>query len=254
MTNSADFRLVFDRIPEQFDVWRPRYGDELFTDLIRETQLGPGKTALEIGQGTGQATEPVLKTGCSYLAIELGEHLAAVMRRKFSAYDNFRLVNDDFETHDFGMERFDLVYSAAAIQWIPEDIAFPKSYALLKNGGTLAMMRIHSDYKSPNEALYKEIQKVYAAYFHPEREYTCHLEYENATNYGFADFRHREYYRTREYDADGYVSLIGTHCDHIVLQEPDRSRFFEGVRKAIQNAGGKILVRDTIALDLAKKP
>ena len=29
-----DFRKTFDRIPDQFDKWRPRYCDELFRDII----------------------------------------------------------------------------------------------------------------------------------------------------------------------------------------------------------------------------
>jgi hypothetical protein len=35
------------------------------------------------------------------------------MKNKFSAYANFSIVNDDFVTHDFGKDQFDLVYSAA---------------------------------------------------------------------------------------------------------------------------------------------
>ena len=70
-----DFRKIFDTIPEEFDRWRPRYCPELFADLAEYGQLGPGKEVLEVGPGTGQATEPVLRTGCSYTAIELGEHL-----------------------------------------------------------------------------------------------------------------------------------------------------------------------------------
>lgn len=71
-----DFRRVFNSIPEEFDKWRTRYCDELFNHVIEYSKLDSGKTALEIGSGTGQATEPILKTGCSYLAIELGENLA----------------------------------------------------------------------------------------------------------------------------------------------------------------------------------
>lgn len=43
--------------------------------------------------------------------------------------------------HDFGNQKFDMIYSAATIQWIPEEIAFSKAFDLLKPGGTLAMMR-----------------------------------------------------------------------------------------------------------------
>ena len=48
-----DFRKTFDRIPDQFDKWRPRYCDELFRDIIEYANIGPGKSVIEIGPGTG---------------------------------------------------------------------------------------------------------------------------------------------------------------------------------------------------------
>ena len=56
-----DFRKIFDTIPEEFDKWCPRYCDELFYNIIEHSNLNSNKAALEIGPGTGQATEPILK-------------------------------------------------------------------------------------------------------------------------------------------------------------------------------------------------
>lgn len=166
-----EFRKVFDTIPEQFDKYRPRYSAELFSDLIAYAGIGPGKTVLEIGSGTGQATDPVLDTGCGYNAIELGENLYEMMKRKYGNYPNFNIVNDDFITYDFGDQKFDMIYSAATIQWISEEIAFSKTFDLLNPGGTLAMMITKSDYKTGNEDLYNKIQQVYFEYLKPETEY-----------------------------------------------------------------------------------
>jgi 16S rRNA A1518/A1519 N6-dimethyltransferase RsmA/KsgA/DIM1 with predicted DNA glycosylase/AP lyase activity len=164
-----DFRKVFDNnvSPEDFDKWRTRYCNKLFADVIEHSKLGIGKKALEIGPGTGQATEPILNTGCSYLAIELGENFTEDMKNKFGSHDNFQIVNADFETYDFGKNKFDLVYSAATIQWIPEEIAFTKVNNILKSNGTLAMFMTHTDNKSSNEALYQKIQEVYSHYSCP---------------------------------------------------------------------------------------
>lgn len=208
-------RKVFDTIPEKFDKWRPRYCNKVFADIIKHSQLDCGKSALEIGPGTGQATKPILKTGCNYLAIELGEHLAEYTKDKFKSYDNFHIVNDDFEPHNFGRQKFDLVYSAATIQWIPEKIGFSRAFDLLKSGGTFAMMLMKGDYKTPNEALYDKIQEVYDEYFRPETPYTQRLAYNNAVNYGFVDFECRKYYSRREFNADDYVSYLGTHLSYI---------------------------------------
>lgn len=250
-----DFRKIFDTIPEEFDKWRPRYCDELFNDLIKHSKLGPGKTALEIGPGTGQATEPILKTGCDYLAIELGENLAEFMNNKFKVYDNYRLVNADFELYDFGENKFDLVYSAAAFQWIKEDIGYPKVFDILKSGGTFAHFGTGGRYGiDDNDPLYVKIQGVYSEYFKPETEYTCKLDFNSAEKYGFINIEERYYDKTREYTADEYVKYIGTHSDHISLIEPYKSKFYAGIKDVILSLGNKITLYDKIMLRLAKKP
>jgi phosphoribulokinase len=80
------------------------------------------------------------------------------------------------------------------------------------------------------------------------------LDYEAREKYGFVGLECRQYYKKREYNADDYVSLIGTHSDHLTLQEPYRSKFFEGIKEVIVNAGNKITLYDKIVLYLAKKP
>jgi SAM-dependent methyltransferase len=249
-----EFRKIFDTIPDAFDKYRPRYSEALFADLIAYADIGAGKQVLELGPGTGQATEPILKTGCDYLAIELGEHLAAKMQENFGAYPNFSLICDDFITHDFGEAKFDMIYSAATIQWIPEEIAFSKTFSLLKPGGVLAMMLTKSDYRAPNEELYQAIQKVYQEHWHPEEHYSRKFVYANAVNYGYVDFERREFAGRRVMTADEYVAFSGTHCDHIDIPEPHKTAFFEGLRNAVLAAGDKIVFEDTYVLMLVRKP
>lgn len=251
---SVEFRKIFDTIPEQFDCYRPRYRDELFADMIAMAQIGPGKTVLEIGPGTGQATEPILKTGCDYLGIELGEHLAAFMQNKFGSYSNFQLTVDDFITHDFDGQKFDVVYSAATIQWIPEEIAFPKVFNLLKPGGMLVMMLTRSDYRTPNEELYQDIQKVYSEHFKPTEQYKGGFQYQNCLNYGFEGFEVREYPSRREMNAEQFAAYSGTHCTHLVIEEDHRKAFFDGLKKVIHSYGNKIAINDTYVMMTAYRP
>ena len=126
-----DFRKTFDKIPESFDKYRPRYCKELFQELEMVCGLNSEKKVLEIGPGTGQATGTILMTGCDYTGIELGENFTSFMKDKFGHIHNFHIVNADFETYNFNENIYDLVYSAATIQWIPEKIAFTKIYKML---------------------------------------------------------------------------------------------------------------------------
>ncbi|MCR4960672.1 MAG: methyltransferase domain-containing protein [Lachnospiraceae bacterium] len=250
-----EFRRVFDTIPDQFDKFRPRYSEELFAFLNDHAGIGPGKRVLEIGPGTGQATEPVLRTGCEYHAIELGEHLYRKMKEKYGMLPNFNIVNDDFITHDFGDMKFDMIYSAATIQWIPQDIAFSKTFELLKPGGTLAMMLTSSEYRSDNEMLYDKIQALYDEYYKPDIPYTHgKFSYTAAPEYGFSAVDRHEFKGQRIFTADEYVQFSGTHCDHIVIPDPIRSEFFKKMKNAVLEAGDRIVFNDTYILYLTKKP
>ena len=250
-----EFRRIFDTIPDQFDKFRPRYSEELFSFLNEHVGIGPGKRVLEIGPGTGQATEPVLRTGCEYHAIELGEHLCRKMQEKYGDLPNFDIVNDDFITHDFGDMKFDMVYSAATIQWIPEEIAYSKTFDLLKPGGTLAMMFTTSEYKSENESLYEKIQALYDKYYKPEISYTHRkFDYTAAPKYGYLGVDKYEFKGQRIFNAEEYVQFSGTHCDHMVIPEPLRSEFFGGLKNAVLDAGDRIVFNDTYVLYLTKKP
>ncbi len=250
----TDFRKTFDKIPDAFDKYRPRYCKELFLELETVCGLDALKKVLEIGPGTGQATEPVLNTGCDYTAIELGENFTAHMQKAFGHYPNFRIINGDFETYGFPDNEYDLIYSAATIQWIPEEIAFSKTYRMLKPGGWLAMFMTRSDEVSANPSLRAEIDKVYDAHFRVKQSYACRLDYEAALNYGFQDLRYSEWKKVRRLSAEEYLCYISTHCAHITLEEPYRSRFYHGIREAVLAAGGEIEIRDTIPLYLVRKP
>lgn len=193
-----DFRKTFDKIPENFDKYRPRYCKGLFQELEMICGLNPEKKELEIGPGTGQATEPILKTGCDYTAIELGENFTSFLKDKFGCYQNFHIVNADFEKYSFNENIYDLVYSAATIQWIPEEIAFTKTYSMLKPGGYLAMFMTRSDEASTNKPLRDEIDKVYDKYFRVKQRYNCKMDYKNVLNYGFEDLKYKEWKSVRK--------------------------------------------------------
>ena len=250
---TLDPRTPFDSVPEAFDRWRPRYCDGLFDCVAARAALGPGRRSLEIGPGTGQATEFALRTGADCMAVELGANLAAVCERKFARYPNFRLVRGDFAAIPFEPASFDLVYSAATIQWIGEEVAYPRCRDLLRPGGTLAMFFTKSDYRTPNPALYADIQKVYDEWYRTDTPYTKRFDYENAGAWGFRDMERREFPFRRTYSAEDYVAFIGTHSDHIGIRPNCREPFFGGIRAAIERHGGSLEVVGAYILYLWSK-
>lgn len=91
-------------------------------------------------------------------------------------------------------------------------------------------------------------------YFKPEIGYKHgSFKYTNAINCGYVDFEQREYFGKREFTADEYAAFCGTHCDRIVIPEPYRSKFFDGLREAVSEAGNKIVFHDTFRNEQSAK-
>lgn len=250
---------TFHTVAEEYNRWRPGYVPELYQDLFAYKPLNKSSSALEIGIGTGQATAPVLETGCALTAVELGDSLAEIARRKFSRYPRFTVIHTAFQAYARPDESFDLIYAAGSFHWIPEEIGYPKVYRMLKRGGAFARFAVHPYYRKGNEPMYTDIQKVYAAYMprsSPSDEYTEEDARKRAaigSKYGFTDVSYRLYRRTREYTAQEYTALIATYSDHIALEESKREGLLKGIREAIEKHGGIIRLHDTIDLELMRK-
>lgn len=110
-----------------------------------------------------------------------------------------------------------------------------------------------SDARSATPALKNGIDRVYAQFFRVSQHYNCRMRYENALYYGFMDL-YREWHKARTLTAEEYVGRISTHCDHIPLEEPYCSRFYNAARKAVLDTGSEIVIHATIPLHLLRNP
>lgn len=253
-------RRSFNEDAANYDKWRPGYPDGVFEEVVRYSGIGPGKRALEIGIGTGQATGPILKTGCAVTAVELGENLAAYVKEKFRESMNLTVQNLPFEDFEEPDGSFDLIYSATAFHWIPEEIGFPKVFRLLKSGGTLALWWNRPLPAGPEE-LRQEIQRVYDRYRpeiarRPDEDKTSLYRKirETVLSHGFTEPEFRLYRAERTFQADGYVQLLNTYSDHRTAALQAREAFESGIRQAILSHGNRITISDSIDLYLARKP
>ena len=90
---------TFNTQAERYQRLRPGYVPELYEEIFRRVLLDETSTAVEVGIGGGQATEPVLKTGCQVIAVEYGDQLAELCRQRFRDYPNFQAVTCKFEDY-----------------------------------------------------------------------------------------------------------------------------------------------------------
>ncbi len=265
MPETKGLEWTFDTVASAYEKFRPGYPDALYKTIFNYTALNASCYAAEIGIGGGQATLPILKTGCNLTAIEYGREFSTLCREKFKEYPNFSVITNKFEDTLFSDDTYDLVYSASAFHWIPESIGYTKVFSMLKSGGTFARFANHPYRDKGNLPLLEEMDRIYGEYYYkfynkkqePPIEYSEEQAIQKAKiaeKYGFADIKYALFYRTRIFTASEYCALLGTYSDHIAIQENIRKEFFSKIEDAINAHGGSITVYDTIDLQLARKP
>lgn len=254
---------TFDTVAVAYEKLRPGYVDELYQTIFEYKPIDDTSRVVEIGIGGGQATLPFLKTGCKLTAIDYGENFCEICREKFKEYPSFFAISGKFEDIDLDGE-YDLVYSASAFHWIPEEIGYKKVYDMLKDGGVFARFANHPFRDKEKAELSAEMDRIYAEYYckyhnkepKPLIEYTEQQAYDRALiaeKYGFTDVQYKLYHRTRTFSAKEYIMLLGTYSDHIAIEEYIRNEFFSKIEEAINRHGGEITIYDTIDLQLARK-
>lgn len=265
MASNQDLSWTFDTVASVYDKFRPGYVTELYQEIFHYIPIHSSSKVVEIGIGSGQATLPVLQTGCELTAVEYGAHFSELCRKKFQDYPKFSVVTGKFEDAEFCDDSYDLVFSATAFHWIPEEIGYPKVFSMLKSGGTFARFANHPMIDQSNPTLTEEINQIYQKYYyqhHKQKKKTPIVYGEEhakqlssiAQKYGFIDTRYAIFRRTRTFSAEEYSALLGTYSDHIALEETLRKEFFSLIEKAINHHGGTVTICDTIDLQLARKP
>jgi len=120
-----------------YDRYRPRYPEEVFTLILHETGATRGDTVVEIGAGTGIATKPLSDLGLDIVAVEPARELAAVAAAKLG--ENGRVVVGRFE--DCALPDHVKVLTAFnSWHWVDPTVAMERAARLLEGGGWLALV------------------------------------------------------------------------------------------------------------------
>lgn len=251
---------TFNTEAERYEKMRPGYVSELYDDIFKYISIGKASNVVEIGIGGGQATLPILKSGCKLTAVEYGDNLAELCRQKFKEFSGFSAVTATFEDFAGDDNSYDFIYSASAFHWIPEEIGYTKVFKMLKSGGAFARFANHPYKDKGREGIHEALQKIYSVYMPgslaPDeyREEDAKKRADIAQKYGFVDISYKLYHRTRTFHSKEYIALLGTYSDHIAIEENTRKKLFSEIENAIDNLGGQITIYDTIDLQLARKP
>jgi SAM-dependent methyltransferase len=251
-------RQTFDEAAELYDRARPSYPPELFDDLAELAGLEPSSRILEIGCGTGQATEPLAERGYTMVAIDLGPALAAVARRRLARFGSVEVVVAAFETWPLPAQPFDAVVSATAFHWLDPAIRVPKSADALRAGGTLATIATHH-IAGGDEAFFAKVQACYERW-DPSTPPGLRLErpdeipfdqLERTGRFHPPTFRRYEWHMA--YSTSAYLDVLRTYSGHRALSPDARRHLLDCIAQLIDHDfGGTITKRYLTELRVAR--
>ena len=262
---TAEQRFTFDEIGDLYDRYRPGYPEDLFEDLLALSGISAGDRILEIGCGTGQATEPLARRGYAMSCLEPGPRLAAIARKNLAAFSGVDVQCETFESWRCEAAAFGLVFSAQAFHWLSPELRFARSAEALRPGGSLAVignavMVDRSPHGDSGGALREALDDAYARYAPSINGPPVTAWYaeqgpvpELFSNSGcFESVVARRYPWSHHYDTSDYLGLMETHSDHRLLPAEQRERLHAAIARALERSGGSIEVFYEANLYVAK--
>ena len=143
--------------------WDPgqyrRFRDERtqpFLDLLALVEPAPGMRALDLGCGTGELTRMLHER--LQARETLGLDSSPEMLRESAAFAGAGLGFEHGDIATFAAPGpYDLVFSNAALHWVPEHpVLFPRLAAILADGGQLAV-QMPANFDEPSHTVAREV-------------------------------------------------------------------------------------------------
>ena len=245
---SREQRLSFGDVATSYDQARPGYPSELLADLVAITGLDSESRVLEIGSGTGKATELLASVGCQILCVEPDPAMAAVAIKKFAGkrVDVVIAGFEDWDVTDPG--DFDLVLAAQVWHWVDGPEAFAKAASALGSSGWLALVWNTPGIDAEMRVQFNGVYESRAPHLVDRipgwlgKTDTRDWAQRIAASGLFGPAIHVEHPWRQSYSAERYTALMATQSDHLMLPAKQRDDVLAALADVIAGLGGAIVV------------
>jgi ubiquinone/menaquinone biosynthesis C-methylase UbiE len=254
--------LLFDRAAQEYDRARPSYPGSLVDTACAAAELSPGSPVVEVGCGTGKLTVALAERKLRVEAIDPGSRLLEIARRHTEG-SAVRLRVGRFEDAELPVGAFDAVFSSAAFHWVDPAVGWSKAARVLRGGGVLALLThvrsgTDAELRAGLHAAWRAIVPEAASW--PSRdaatiwkgvedrrgnvsEVWSWLEgHDLARPEAAALFEHAglaTVAEERQVSAEEYLTRVRTTSAYLQLDAGERRALEDGLRSAIDDAGGR---------------
>jgi SAM-dependent methyltransferase len=252
-------RFSFDGVADLYDAARPDYPAALFDDLTAAAGLRAGDPLLEVGCGTGKATQSFMRGGVRVTALDPGAAMIEAARRRTSGLGAVEFIQSTFEAWDAPVAAFRLIAAAQAWHWVAPEVGLAKAAGALRAEGALAIFG-NVPIGVPT-GLLEAFKGVYAAqapsllgpvkegWYLPDGPVRSLIAVSNL----FEPARHIAYAWSHSHTAESFTGLLTTLSDVRMLAPARRDGLLRGVAAAVEDYGGAFDLAYETHLYLAKR-
>lgn len=232
---------------EDYFAARPGYPDVLVDAAMQWAGLTEGDRMLEVGCGTGEATEAFAGRGLSIVAVERSEPMARLAQRRLAPFPHVDVRVADLEEVRLE-QRFSALLIATAYHWLdPETRAERCAAELVAEGALILLWHTHpppyTGYHEVSQFIYRNIVPDWEPPATPgmseEKVSGIVAELTESGRYDSVERRTHDWSHT--YDRDLYLRLLSTYSDHRLLAVERRTRLFAELAALIDTEfGGEV--------------
>jgi len=236
LTDWMEESKAFDQVADVYDRYRPNYPVELIDKIKDLSKIDANGHILEIGAGSGKATDQFIDVNAPMLCIEQGYHLVEKAKEKYQDNSKIQFVHQDFNDWEGDEHVFDLAFSAQAFHWILKPKGYKDLERYLKKTGLMAIFwnKYMLDDRKSTKALceltsrYKVLNLLDEEHLERFIDRTCDSivmsdVFEEVQFYGFP--------WEKEYTSEEFIGFLSTGNAYIGLKEEEKIK----LNKEIEN-------------------
>lgn len=225
-------RRGFQQGADAYERGRPGYPSEAIEWLVRQLGLGPGRTVIDVGAGTGKLTRELVPSGATVLAVEPVPAMRAILGE---VVPGARALEGTAEALPVADRAVDAVVVAQAFHWFDGPVALAEFHRVLRPGGRFAVVWNRRLRDQPLHRAISEIIEPYRG--HAPSHYGGEWRQAIVSGGLFTPAGEVEVPYEQQFDASGLVDRVSSTSYIAALPDDERERVLARVRALAAQTG-----------------
>lgn len=240
---------LFNLAANYYNTYRPSYPQATIDHILTYTPGRHGRL-LEIGAGSGKATQQFTDQGYHITCVEPGQDLARIGQETLK--DRVTYFVSTFEDYT-SQDQFDLIYSAQAFHWVSQPQGYEKCSEHLVDQGYLA---VFWNYYLHNSTLFDDdLSKLFdqygLGYLQNKDDHLSRVEKMTQEMMDSGYFKKpivTKDYWSQTYDYEDYIGFIKTGNGYLDLSQSEKEMVEEKIKDLFTKHKIETLVRPFVCV------